>query len=228
MKKRTFAILFSLLLIASCVFASCNANKKIFEEQTQDTSSDSASTYETMIRDLENKIIELQQNQYISKSEQQAEITRLQNLLSELKKEQSSNTTLPDTNQPSSGNDNKSEPKFLYTQDGNTAIITGYTGDDTHLVIPAIIDGYTVTAISDSAFASDSLQSVIITNGISKIGWFAFSDCSSLSSITIPSSVSSIGYSAFSSEPSAITIYCHSDSFAQKYAQSYGLSYAVI
>ena len=64
----------------------------------------------------------------------------------------------------------------------------------TDLVIP---DG--VTSIGGYAFYScSSLTSVTIPNSVTTIGTKAFLSCSSLTSVTIPNSVTSIGYSAFS------------------------------
>ncbi len=230
MKKTTFTILFALLLITSCVFSSCNANQRIFEQDSETDSDDPL--YSSMILDLENQIVELQQNHYISNSENQQELQKLQSMLAELKGQVSNNNSPSDTTPPTT--DDTSSPsipstaKFLYTVEDGSATITGYTGDDEHLVIPSVIDGYTVSSIGDNAFTSKQLKSVIITNGITKIGWFAFYECTSLSTVTIPSSISSIGYSAFYAEAEGFTVYCHSDSFAQKYAQSYGISCTVI
>lgn len=233
MKKSTFTLLFSLLLIVSCLLASCNTNESIFgEPQSDQTAADTNDTaYEGMIRDLENQIVELQQSQYISNAESQKELARLQELLAELTKESEDETQTS----PDSGDSENTAPetptedaKFLYTTDGNTAVITGYTGDDTHLVIPAVIDGYTVTAIADNAFESGQVESVIVSSGIQKIGWFAFQKCEGLVSVTIPASVQSIGFSAFAGAADSFTVYAPSGSFAQQYAQSYGLRSAVI
>ena len=221
MKKRILYALITLLLLITCVLSSCNANQSIFDEGGDTTETD----YADMIRELENKLIALQQNQYISDNENQKEIERLQNLLAQIKGE--TQDTLPSVDDTQDTTPQK-QARFLYEIDGETAVITGYTGDDAHLVIPSAIDGYTVTGICDSAFRSDQLESIIITNGISKIGWFAFKDCPSLTSVTIPSSVNSIGYAAFDGQTKTFTIYCPGNSFAQKYAQSYGFAYTII
>ena len=224
MKNKAALILLSFLLTFACLFASCNANEQIFPE---DEDSSTADEYTMTIQSLEQQILELQQNQYLSEIERQEELTRLQNLLAQLKNEstQKPSDTNTDEKEPSGS---QSSGKFLYTVTESKATITGYTGNDETLVIPSVIDGYEVNEISDSAFSSKQIKSVIITGGITKIGWFAFQDCPNISSVTIPSSVTSIGYSAFFTEAKGFTIYCPSGSFAQQYAKSYGISCATI
>lgn len=52
--------------------------------------------------------------------------------------------------------------------------------------------------IPDDAFSNDSnLVSIILPNGLTSIGNWAFEGCINLTSITIPNSVSTIGYDAF-------------------------------
>ena len=55
-----------------------------------------------------------------------------------------------------------------------------------------------VTSIGDYAFYEcSSLKSISIPNSVANIGWYAFLGCSSLGSITIPQSVTSIGSGVF-------------------------------
>ena len=82
--------------------------------------------------------------------------------------------------------------------DDGTIEITKYNGIADHLAIPATLDGKTVTAIGDYAFARcSSLTSVSIPDSVTSIGDGAFYSCSSLTSVSIPDSVTSIGNTAF-------------------------------
>ena len=67
------------------------------------------------------------------------------------------------------------------------------------LVIPTSLNGRTVTAIGNSAFANQTgMTNAEIPNTITSIGASAFASCSNLTKITIPNGVTSIGNSAFS------------------------------
>ena len=69
-----------------------------------------------------------------------------------------------------------------------------YHGNDKEVIIP---DG--VTSIGAFAFSKcESLTSVNIPDSVTSIGRRAFEECASLTSVTIPDSVTSIGNSAFS------------------------------
>lgn len=236
MKRTTFAILFTILITLSCAFASCNARDGIIGQDGPPDTQINTDDYASLIRELEDQIIELKQNQYISESKRAEEILRLEKLILELKQSNKPADTESDSGSDS-GNDTSntdtSSPaiptgKFLYAVENGEAVITGYTGDDAVLTLPSSIDGYAVTRIADDAFSSDTLQSITVPDGIIKIGWFAFKECSSLRTVTLPESVKSIGYSAFPAKGDGFTLICPADSFAQKYAESYGISVTAI
>lgn len=233
MKKQILIVSLSLLIILSSLLAACSADTltpNTPSKKPSTTESDTVTTpdanYDAQIRDLENKIIELQQSQYVSDAEHQKELSALLDQLAALKAEAETQPT--DTKKPTAESTKPDASRFLYTVADGKATITGYTGNETQLVIPSAIDGYPVHSIADSAFSSQTLKSVTISNGIVRIGWFAFRECPKLESVTVPASVTGIGYSAFPDASKTFTIYCHSNSFAYSYAQSYGYQYAVI
>lgn len=111
---------------------------------------------------------------------------------------------------------------YAYADNGDgTCTITGYTGEETELVIPAELDGLKVTAIGESAFrdsiiltsialpdsvtsieshafcSSSSLQSIVLPAHLKSIGEFAFTYCTSLQQIELPASLETIGYDSF-------------------------------
>ena len=76
--------------------------------------------------------------------------------------------------------------------------VTGYTGSDVDVVIPAIYNNKSVTSIGYEAFIGcESLTNITIPNSVTSIETYAFAVCSSLTSITIPNSLTSIGLGAF-------------------------------
>ena len=87
-----------------------------------------------------------------------------------------------------------------YTKLSDSEIeITKYEGKVGDLVIPEVLDGYTIVSIGEKAFSQcASLTSVTIPDSVISIGNSAFYDCSDLTSVTIPDSVISIGKGAFS------------------------------
>ena len=249
MKKNTFAILLIILISLSCIFAACNTGGSIYAPSDQSNNTTphvTENNYSSIIKELEEQILELKKDQYISESKRAEEIARLEALIVELKQTDTERESLPavntetntvttesekseatesdastDTTAPSTG-------KFTYTVDSGKATITGFTGKDIALTIPSSIDGYDVIAIADDAFVSDTLQSVTISEGVTKVGWFAFKNCSVLRTVTIPKSVESIGYSAFPTGRKGFGLICYSDTFAVSYAESYGIAFTTI
>ncbi len=87
---------------------------------------------------------------------------------------------------------------FAYTIADGTVTITGYTGTEAELVIPATIENYPVVGIADSAFAyCDTLTAVVIPDSVTTIGSNAFRGCSQLTSVELGKGVTAISDYAF-------------------------------
>lgn len=90
---------------------------------------------------------------------------------------------------------------FTYTVTDNKITITGLVQnkEPTSLIIPAQIEGLTVTAIDSYAFQhATHIKEVFIPDSVTRISSSAFLGCTGLTSVTIPNSVTSIGNNAFS------------------------------
>ena len=213
MKKRIFIVLFCALIL---VLSACVKEGDVNKEPGDD--------YMTAINTLEQKIELVLSEQSKEKQENKIEIEKLKAEISLLKKEESEESTTQEsvTTPPPKAS------KFLYEINEGKATITGYTGDETYIVIPSFIDGYAVEAIGENAFLSSKITTVVISEGVKKVDWFAFYTCPYLSAVTIPSSVTSIGYSAFDGASPSFTVYCNQNSYAYQYAKSYGISCVVV
>ena len=93
---------------------------------------------------------------------------------------------------------------WQYQSNGNgTLCVTGYRGyyNEDVLEIPSTIEGKRVTAVDDLAFAGKFAEgrkiSVIIPEGVMKIGYGAFNGCKAISSVSLPSSLTYIDDGAF-------------------------------
>lgn len=88
--------------------------------------------------------------------------------------------------------------EYKLSDDHESAIVSGYNGLSSKVVIPSKHSGFSISSIGSSAFYNcDFLQSVKIPNSVTSIGYSAFKGCRSLSSIKIPDNVTKIGESAF-------------------------------
>ena len=91
--------------------------------------------------------------------------------------------------------------------DDKNATITAYNGYSSSLVIPTKIDGYTVTAIGDRAFADNTrLVMVVIPDSVTVIGNYAFNGCTSLSKVNLSKMLETLNYGAFQNCTSLVEI----------------------
>ena len=84
-----------------------------------------------------------------------------------------------------SGNCGKDGSNVTWTLDSNGLLTISGTGEMTDYCSPWYDQ-------------KESIKRVVIENGVTSIGGYAFSGCTGLTSVTIPDSVTSIGYYAFS------------------------------
>lgn len=195
-------------------------------EQTG-TPTDEADTrlayYEQLVNELQQKVLDLKTEIYANRVEYEAQLDALREQVSS--KPPASGETTDGENKDDTTQEPEREQLFSYKIENGAATLTAYRGSDKTVVIPSSLDGYRVVAIGDRAFADHaSLTSVVIPEGVTSIGWFAFSGCVSLQTVTIPASVTSISYGAFQNCDSKMTVVCASGSYAERYAQSYGMA----
>ena len=87
---------------------------------------------------------------------------------------------------------------YTVNSDGTTCTVTGLgTCTDTELVIPRMIDEYTVTHIGKNAFRETEVTKVILPDDLVEIGQYAFYGCASLVTVHIPDGVNMIRDNAF-------------------------------
>ena len=196
---RAFAVCLVILLLftlTGCGETLEDAGKK--REETPDVSS-----YLARIAELEAEISAMREQQYISdlqrKNEEEKAAQKPENAVEEEK------------------------AIFHYRVENNYACVTKYEGNATMVTLPEVLDGYPVRGIDDRAFEGAEFTTMILPQGLRKIGWFAFYDCRRLIEISIPAGVSEIGYGAFDG-CERIRVVCPAGSFAEQYAKSYGLS----
>ena len=212
--KATITLMLGIITLTSCSGQQKDAEAKISDQSTSfNQNSELISYYEAEISKLEESMLDIKEEYYISSKEYQDEIDMLKEQL------QSNNSTT----QQSPDMEDVSVLPFSYISNNGEATIIKYTGISANVTVPSELQGYTVTKIGEYAFNSD-IESIIISEGIKEIDWFAFAGCSRLVEIYIPMSVTMINYGAFDYCPKALVIKCKKGSYAEAYAKSYGLN----
>jgi len=102
---------------------------------------------------------------------------------------------------------------YTKINNGTAYSVSKGTSNAAEIVIPAVYEGLPVVEILDSGFTSyDSLKSIILPNGVTRIGSYAFFHCVNLISILIPSGVTNIGNFAFQDCNGLTTIFYEGNS----------------
>lgn len=88
--------------------------------------------------------------------------------------------------------------KFSLMQDGSLSASIDESIENKILSIPAYQNGIPVTEIQEDGFANiESIEKIIIEDGIKKIGNRAFKNCRNVKEVILPNSITSIGFAAF-------------------------------
>lgn len=97
--------------------------------------------------------------------------------------------------------DTETNVVYTYEVSGTSATLTEATipSSVTSLTLPSTIGDYTVTELGEDLFYNTSLVSVVIPEGVTTIGPYAFYCCYSLTTVSLPSTLTTIGYLAFGS-----------------------------
>ncbi len=87
---------------------------------------------------------------------------------------------------------------YSYVLNNNVATIVKYNGSDEAVTVPEALDGYSVTAIEEKAFADNAkLKAVVLCDSLVNLGAQAFASCTALESVEIGTATTVINVSAF-------------------------------
>ena len=122
-------------------------------------------------------------------ADKNGEADPVQDLVSEVV-EQNSNVEIGDYTQPS-------EDLFEVEERESGVAITGFTGEQSAVIIPDNIGGKPVVAIAKNAFGNSKIRGVKLPNSVTEIDDSAFYYCVSLNEIEFGEAVVSVGEKAF-------------------------------
>ncbi len=226
------ALIFSLLLMGSCTATPNHLPATETDTHTAAGTEELRAHYEALLTELRAELLAVRQEQYMTRIDYEARIAALEAALADLDDTPTSadstpitsvDTAIPTETTPSA----PVNMAFRYGMEDGQAVIYEYLGTETVVTIPAAIEGYPVVRIADRAFADTAIQAVTIPSSVTHIGWFAFANCSALETVTLPPSITRIDYAAFQNCP-RLTLRCYADTYAARYAISFGLPHETI
>ena len=80
---------------------------------------------------------------------------------------------------------------LIFTEQGNTYVVSGYEGEDASVIIPQTYKDKSVTKVAKNAFANKSIEEITIPSSIIEFGSDAFVSCGKLKKTTYLGSVDS-------------------------------------
>ncbi len=111
---------------------------------------------------------------------------------------ESENESKPESGSASESEDSEYSAGLIFADCEGGVEVTGYTGEDTDVVIPAYYGGKAVVSVAQNAFAKNgNIVSVRVPNTVKSIGKSAFKMCAALAAVYLSEGLESIGNSAF-------------------------------
>ena len=214
MKKLLASLLLLVLLLSACAVAKEQpAIPTVSEELT--ALRRQIDYYEARNAELEEELANAKVELYIRESEYEQRLQALESAIAAPAPEEKEVSTVPSV-------------VWFHEKSNTGATITGVSSTGNLLEIPNSVEGLSVVAVGDSAFAGGAFSSVVIPGGVKEIGWFAFSGCRKLTKVALPASVEKIEYGAFENCPKSLTFLCPEGSYAAAYARSYGFAVKIL
>lgn len=224
-----FVLLSALCLsLSSCHLASSSA-------QTNDVSKDTYEAklvyYETQLQTLREELKKTEDQMTLLRQEYVINLERLEDRIAAAQGQETTQEPpqqlSPQPSAPTQGEgmEHVRLCDYSYRLEGESAIITGYLGDERNVVVPAAVDGFVVIGLDDSAFADTSVRCITLPETVKSIGWFTFFGCQHLEQVTLPASLCSIGYASFDGCAAALCLFVPENSYAEQYALSFGLKF---
>ena len=210
-KHRILSGILGILLLSGCS-AGGEVQKETSGSETSNPSME-AQTYREVILQLQQQLEEMRQTQLQQANDYEREIAELEAVIADMK----------GSNEGEIPREDSSRAQFTYSVEGEGIVIKSYLGTATVVEIPSSIDGYPVIGIGEGAFRNSSVEQVVLSEGITKVDWFAFYGSYRLRSVVLPASVGVIEYGAFELCSSALKFTCPPNSYAARYAESYGI-----